>query len=238
MVMKIQIIDAKQNFRAWPSLLEKRRIQCELVVKFFDNKAAMETSLRDAPPDVVLCHANDLRRDSEFDGDYIANCTRSGSHVLLFTGGSVIVSVLSPDRISLKTTEMKNSVEIANCKSELIHGCVRHIHSASDFPIENAITAALESKSGGGATPAQAFIDALMGYNPLLERSLFLLYASLITEDLRKFIDSEEYEMLLSDIPAKVKLAVEDNVAMLLSGSNGERVVLIRELRDALLPAG
>jgi hypothetical protein len=237
--MKIQVIDSKRDFSQWAELLNKGDISLNKVRNFFDVMDSLEQALSVSAPDVVLCHANDLLMGTIYEGRYIANCTQKNIHVLLFSGGGVEFSVLGPDKISLQTNETKGPKEITGCKSDFIHACSRTINDESDLPIEAAVTAVIEAAGTSAESRAEVLINTLVGYDPVLESSLGLLYATLSSDLLNKFVNvnSIEYDLLLGRIPAERARLVRDNVAILLTDENGERDVLIREVRDALLPS-
>lgn len=232
--MKVRIVAAgKEGFGEWTDLCKQSGISCRSDLSYSTDSTELEDELKnDAPPDVVLCHANDLNIQGKYRGEYLAHCTSKGALVLLFSGSGVVVDKREPNRVILKTDEVET--EIAGCKSELIHDCRKNISKASDFFIEQAVAAVLESKKSGCAEPAVVFIHALTGFKPFLERALCLLYDSLTPEYLKQYSESEDYKLLLQNISGKRRQTVENNVVQLLKG-NGERVVLIRELRDVLL---
>jgi hypothetical protein len=232
--VKVRIVAAgKEGFEEWTNLCQQSGIICRSDLSYSTDSTELEDELKnDAPPDVVLCHANDLNIQGIYRGEYLAHCTSKGVHVLLFSGSGVVVDKPEPNRVKLKTDEVET--EIAGCKSELIHDCQINISKASDFFIEEALAAVRENKESGGAAPAVVFVHALIGFNLILEQKLCLLYDSLNLEQLKRFSESKEYKILLQNIADKSKQTVENNVAQLLKGS-GERVALIRELRDVLL---
>ncbi len=232
--MRIQIVDSKRDFSKWEALLSKKDMFCEQVHNFVTSQESLEQRLEVSPPDVVLCHVSDLIMSSaHFEGAFIAKCSRKGARILLYSLGTVEVSKLGPATISV--TLGTENFEIRECTPDLIRGCPRPIATESDLPIETAVAAISAGKISTIEGPAETFINALVGFDPILEASLILLYASLSPTELRKFVNSRDYHLLLGRIPADNAKIVEDNVAMLSSGAEERREALVREIRDALL---
>jgi hypothetical protein len=110
--MKVTIIDYKDKRGGmWPDAMSAAKIEVSLYSGYFGMcRDRLEAELRDCPPAIILCHANDLVGKSlvgeiptEFGGDYIARATKKCVYCVLYSGGGVKVINRTQSRLEIET---------------------------------------------------------------------------------------------------------------------------------------